>query len=405
MKYCLLGEKLGHSFSNYLHNLIGLDYVLTEVSKDDFDLFMRENDFDGFNVTIPYKERIIEYLDEIDSKAKSIGAINTVKKVNGKLIGYNTDYYGLKTLLEKNDICLKGKNVVILGSGGACKMSKVLAEDLGAKMIYVISRTGEYNYQNIYQIDANVIINASPVGMYPNCGQCLVELDKFSNLSAVVDMIYNPFVTEIMFRAKENNVKAVNGMEMLVYQGVKSYEIWTGKKVDEKTCQKLIKEINLKYKNVALVGMPSSGKTTIGEELAKNLSKPFIDLDEEIKKQTNLSPEEIILTKGEEEFREIESNVLKEVCKTGGKVISLGGGAVLKEENRKYILQNSTVIYVKRDLEKLSAEKRPISSKVGVQNIYKQRKHVYESIADFEVENNKDIESAIREIELWLKNC
>ena len=395
MKGALIGEKLGHSFSADIHSKLGAQYSLIELNSEEIEGFVKNCDLDYFNVTIPYKKQIIPYLDYIDSSAKKIGAVNTVVLKNGKKYGYNTDYMGFKSLLEQNRIDIKDKNILILGTGGTKNTAQAVLEDMGAKRVRVVSRNGEINYSNCYFEDINVIVNTTPVGMYPKVEDVNIDLTRYPRLEAVVDCIYNPLNTKLVLKAKELGVKACSGLYMLVAQAVWAYSLVSS--VDFSVTDKIYNELYLKKLNIALIGMPSSGKTTIGKILAQKCGKKFVDTDEEIVKVHGDIPS--MFEKGERVFRDIESGVIKEVSLQSGQVISTGGGAVLREENRIALKQNSIIVYIDRDLEKLSTEGRPLSKNIRtLTQMKKVREPIYLSLKDISVKNDKTPAEVAEEI-------
>lgn len=406
MKFGLLGEKLSHSYSKLIHNLTGVDYELFEVEKNKIEEFVKNQELDGFNITIPYKQDIIKYLDVLSEEVSSLQAVNTVVKKDGKLYGYNTDVFGLLYTFKRKGVSLKDKNVMILGTGGASKSAEYVAKKQGAKSVTIVGRTSKYNYDNFYHLtDTEVIINATPVGMYPNYEGELVDLKKFKNLVAVFDIIYNPLKTNLIKQAEELNLITSNGISMLIEQGLCSQDIWLSQTHPHYLTELLICEVIKRSLNVVLVGMPGSGKTTIGKELSSALNKEFFDLDEEITKRYNKTPSEIITESGEKYFRKIETKVLKEVLLASNRVVSLGGGAIISKENREFLKYNSVTIYVERDLDKLSTDNRPLSIKNGVEKLYNERKEYYES-ADIKVKNDKEIEKVVKEIKyLYETTC
>ena len=396
MKYCLIGEKLSHSFSCEIHNKCGLDYSLVEVPKGKLSDFLKEG-YDGFNVTIPYKKDILPFLDVIDSGAIDIGAVNTVVKKEGKLFGYNTDFSGMQFALKRKGISIIDKNVLILGTGGTSNTAIAVCKAEKAKSIITVSRSGNINYSNCYDLrDTEVIINATPVGMYPNINDSSIELKRFPNLKGVLDCVYNPLNTALLLQAKELNIPYSNGLPMLVKQAIDAEKIW-GYNNDIKT-ETIINDIYKEKMNAILIGMPSSGKTTIGKELAKKLSKKFIDTDDEIEKNTGRTPSDIIETDGEKAFRDIETQVIKSISGENGLIIATGGGAILREENVNYLKANGLVLYIKRDLELLTSKNRPISKSKGVYELYSERKSFYEKSADFTLENNGSINDCVTKI-------
>ena len=355
MEYGCIGEKLGHSFSKIIHNkLTDYDYELKEIAKADLKKFMTQKDFRAINVTIPYKEDVIPFLDEIDKTAKVIGAVNTVVNKNGKLYGYNTDFSGLNALISKNNIEIKNKKVLILGSGGTSKTANAVANYLGAKEVYRVSRNGGQGlitYKEAYQnhSDTEIIINTTPCGMYPKIGVSAVEIEKFPKLEAVVDAVYNPLSSALVVDAKDKGIKAVGGLYMLVAQAVFAAELFLDVKFDIRENDRIFREIEAEKQNIVLIGMPGCGKTTVGKELAKAINKEFIDTDEEIVKREGISIPEIFKALGEAGFRKIESEIIKDVAARQGLVIATGGGAVLKDENTKLLKGNGIVFFLDRD--------------------------------------------------------
>ncbi len=399
MKYCLIGEKLSHSYSKTIHELFGLDYSLVELNHSEVEGFFKNCEYSGFNVTIPYKKEVLPYLKTLSQEALTAGAVNTVVNKNGEFYGYNTDIEGMNYMLKRRGLTVKDKNVLILGSGGTANTAISLCKLKGAKSYTVVSRKGEVNYQNCYDlIDTQIIINTTPVGMYPNVYDKPIELGNFTKLEGVFDCIYNPKNTELLSEAKRLNIPCSGGLAMLVKQGMLAEDIWLNKTHNNATVEDVIKKISLKTSNIVLMGMPSSGKSTVGKMLAKTLGLNFIDTDEEITKRYNKSPSQIILSSGEKVFREIETQVVKDVSLYSGYVISLGGGAVLNSENVKNLKRNGTIVYIKRNLELLSSKGRPLSQSKGVYELYNERKGVYESAMDFSVENNSTKENCVKEI-------
>ena len=406
MKYGLIGEKLGHSFSKEIHEMIGYyKYELHEVQKDEIIDFMKKKDFMGINVTIPYKETVIPYLDHIDDAAKKIGAVNTIVNVNGLLYGYNTDYYGMKELILKNNIDCLNKKVLILGTGGTSKTASIVASDLGAKEILIVSRNKSLNYINYEQAlsihnDADVIINTTPVGMYPNNDDCIIDITKFVNLSGVVDVVYNPLRTNLVLNACNNNIPAIGGLNMLVAQAVYASKLFINKDIDLKIIDTIFNKLYNDKENIVLIGMPSSGKTTIGQMLKDKLNKELIDTDDLIVNYIGKSIAEYVKTHSEKEFRDIETMCIKEAAKKSNVIISTGGGAVLRGENVLSLKQNGKLYFLKRDLELLTpTSSRPFSSDLeSLKKRYEERLPIYESVCDVVVDNNSDINLAVNKI-------
>ncbi len=396
MKYALLGAKLGYSYSALIHNNCGLDYSLIETGKDNLLSFLKNDEYGGFNVTIPYKQTVMEYLDYIDDSAKKVGAVNTVLKKGGKLIGFNTDVYGMQYAIDRKGVNLNGKTVLILGSGGTSLTAQAVCKNNNAKFV-VVSRTGKVNYTNCYDINAEIIIDTTPIGTYPNVYEKIIDISKFKRLEFILDCVYNPFLTEILKDAKALNIKYSNGLPMLVAQAVKAQEIFLEKDIDNSLIEENISYISREKANIVLCGMPSSGKSSVGKLVAKELNREFIDTDEVIKIKTGKSPKDIILESGEKAFREIESEVVKEISINSGKVIALGGGAVIDSQNVKNLKTNGVIVYVKRNLQDLTMINRPILAKKGIEQLYRERKEIYKNASDIEV-FNQNIESTKTEI-------
>ncbi len=407
MKYGLIGEKLGHSFSKPIHEKIAdYTYEIKEISKENLDSFMRTKGFIGINVTIPYKEDVIPYLDSIDDAAKAIGAVNTVINRDGKLYGYNTDFYGMKLMIEKKGFDFSGAKVLILGSGGTSKTAKAVAWCLGASEIITVSRSGQVNYENIlsFHCDADFIINTTPCGMYPNNDTYPIDPGDFKCLKGIIDVVYNPLKTTLVQKGEESGVKGVTGLYMLVAQAVLASEKFMGESLDiPKITDEIYADILSEKRNIVLIGMPGSGKTTVGKALAENLGRDFIDTDDMIR-ETHGDISEIFRTKGEKFFRDTESEKVKEVSKRNGLVIATGGGAILRKENIDALRQNSVIFFLNRPLEDiLPTSDRPLSSDVeSLKRRFEERYHIYKSTCDFEIEIDGNVENAVERIKRCL---
>ncbi len=401
MKYGCIGEHLKHSFSKEIHNtLADYEYELKEISKQDFDEFMEKRQFEAINVTIPYKEAVMEHLYFIDDAAKKIGAVNTVVNKNGKLYGYNTDFYGMAMLISHANIDISGKKVAILGTGGTSKTAFSVAKTLLAKEILTVSRkkTAEaVTYDELYENhkDIEVIINTTPLGMYPNIFSKAVCVENFPKLSGVIDAVYNPIRTQLVAEANENGIKAEGGLYMLVAQAVKASEIFLDKKYEEKKLDEIYTRLKRQKENIVLIGMPSSGKSTIGRNLAKKLSRSFYDTDELIEQKTGKKIPEMIKTDGEESFRKIESEIVAEASKLTGAVIATGGGAVLNHENTKALAQNGKIYFLDRPIDFLMpTSDRPLTStRDALLQKYNERYPLYEKAASVKIDASGDISS------------
>ena len=389
MKYGLIGEKLGHSFSKVIHERLGYDYELVEISPEILDAFMRKRDFLGINITLPYKEKVIPYLDEIDENARAIGAVNTIVNRGGRLYGYNTDFYGMQMLFSHAGIDVYDKKAAILGSGGTAKTAKAVLKSLGAKEIINISRSGKISYNELYasHSDVEIIVNTTPVGMYPNIFDQIVDINKFGKLSGVIDAVYNPLSTAIITRAKQNGIAAEGGLYMLVGQAIRASELFLDMKYPSYMVDVIYDGIHAEKENIVLIGMPSSGKSTVGRILAEKLGSHFVDTDDLITDRIKMPISEFFAFHGEEEFRKIESEVIREIAGQNGLVIATGGGAILKEENVFNLKYNGNIIFIDRPLDLLiPTESRPLSnSRSTLEDLYNKRYPIYCDVCDIHV--------------------
>lgn len=397
MKFCLIGEKLGHSYSKIIHEKQGLDYSLVEVKQGGITEFLSRG-YDGFNVTIPYKKDIIAFLDNVDATAFDIGAVNTVVKKGEMLYGYNTDVFGMEYALKRAKIDLFNKNVMILGTGGTSLTAKAVCQRAKAKKVVFVSRQGKVNYQNCYKQRVDVIINTTPVGMFPNEDQTPVDLEKFKKIEGVFDCVYNPIRTKLVLQAEKMGIKCSGGLPMLISQGLKAEEIWLGKEIEKNRYEELLKEVLEEKRNIVLIGMPSSGKTTVASELSKITGRKVIDTDELVFIQEGKKPSWIIENLGEEVFRQKESLAVKKASEKTGVIIATGGGAVLREENVVHLKKNGALIYLERDLSKLVDDDRPLSKNGAISRLFEERRPIYESVCDKKVSNDGQIEQTVKEI-------
>ncbi|TDT71769.1 shikimate dehydrogenase [Hypnocyclicus thermotrophus] len=432
MSYGLLGEKLGHSYSKIIHEdfykIQNLNYLyeLIEIKKEnlkEIEKKIRSKQLSGVNITIPYKTEFIKYLDIISENAKAIGAVNTIYLKNGKLIGDNTDYYGFKMTLEYNNINCKDKNVYILGSGGSARAILKCILDLGGK-VFIVSRNKnkaeekfkdsfkKINYLDYSQLkdidkDDNILINCTPIGMYPKVEDSPIEKEIIKNFKAVIDIIYNPETTKLLKYAKEKNIKYVNGLFMLVAQAIKAEEFWGN---IEENLFEIIEKIYFKLKlqlyknNIVLIGMPGSGKTSFGKRISEKLNRKFVDLDEEIEKVKNMSISQIFEKYGEKKFREIESEITQKFSKQKDLIISTGGGIIKNNKNIEALKENGIIIFIDRSLENLindiDVKHRPLlkNNVEHIKILYNERYSIYNKAADIIVKNNTNFNNVLEKI-------
>ncbi len=388
-KYGCIGKKLTHSFSKEIHSKFA-DYVyeLIELSEDEIKSFFEKKDFGAINVTIPYKETVIPYLDSVSDVAKKIGAVNTIVNREGKLYGYNTDYYGMKALIEKIGINLNNKKVLILGTGGTSKTAQVVAKDMCASDILVVSRSKKENYITYEEAtnnhsDADVIINTTPSGMYPDCDFRPIDISAFASLEGVVDAVYNPLTTNLVLDAKKKGIKAECGLYMLVMQAAFAVEKFLDTQIPKETADNVFYDILASKENIVLTGMPGSGKSTIGKLLEID-GFEFVDTDAEIEKRCGCTIKELINTKGEKYFRDLETEVIRDISSNSSRIISTGGGAILKEENVNCLKRNGKLFFINASLERLQAtDDRPLSDTYEkLRKLYSKRLEIYQSTAD-----------------------
>ena len=401
MEYGLLGERLGHSFSPQIHrDLAGYDYQLLPTPPEAVeDLFARRA-FQGLNVTIPYKRTVMPLCDEIDPRAAAIGAVNTVVNQNGRLTGYNTDIDGFLYMARRAGVDMTGKKVVILGSGGTSRTARAAAGELGVREIITVSRHGEDNYQNLSRhADAQVLVNTTPVGMYPNWGQSPVSLESFPALEGVLDVVYNPLRTALLLQAEERGLPSSCGLPMLVAQAMRAAELFTGQNIDDSRAEAVLHGLREQLTSIVLIGMPGCGKTTVGRALAEKLGRTFVDLDEEIVRRAGTSIPEIFAREGEAGFRERESALVREFGERTGLVVSTGGGVVTRRENYIPLKQNGLLLHLRRDPAALPTDGRPLSQATAPEELWRRRAPLYAAFADGEIDNNGTLAGTLEQIE------
>lgn len=392
MIYGLLGENISHSFSPLIHKNFGdYKYKLFDMQKEEIENFIKKEDIGGFNITMPYKKEIMQYCKTISDKAKKIGCVNTVVYDEFRnLHGYNTDYDGFLYLLEKNNIDVYNKNIAISGNGSTSKTVYNVLKDLQAKSIIKISRSGDIGFKDIEKfINIDILINTTPVSMYPNCPDSLIDLENFPNVSTVIDIIYNPIMTKLLIDAYKRGLNYVNGLDMLIAQGKVASELFQKKSISNELLNKTVRGIKRDSSNIIIIGMPGSGKSSIGRNLAKNLNREFIDIDKEIEKNQNMSIPNIFKNYGEQYFRNIEKEMVKKVGKLQGKVISTGGGVIIDSDNYYPLKQNGVIFNITRHLDNLSSKGRPLSQggRDKIYKLYNERKNNYDYFKDFDIEN------------------
>ena len=410
MRYGLLGEHLPHSFSKEIHERLGLyQYELIELAPAELGDFLARRDFGGVNVTIPYKQAVIPWLDELSERAKAIGAVNTIVNRNGRLLGDNTDYGGLAALLRRTGLDLCGKKVLILGTGGTSLTARAVAKDAGAGTVLRVSRSGRegaisYESAVAEHPDAQVLLNTTPCGMYPETEAMPIDPARFPALEGVVDVIYNPLRTRLTQRAAALGLKTANGLSMLVSQAVLAAEAFTGATLPEDTAERIFREVLTEKQNLVLIGMPGSGKTTLGRLLAARTGRPFVDTDEVIAARAGRSIPEIFQAEGEAGFRDRESAVLRDLGATGGRILATGGGAVLRAENRAALRQNGLLLLLDRPLADLvPTGDRPLADNIKkLRALYEARLPVYRAAADARIDvSGSPEETAEHILQLW----
>ena len=402
MEYGLIGAKLGHSYSKIIHEAVcGYSYELHPLpTEEEAHAFMQAKAFKAINVTIPYKKLVIPYCDEVEPRAAAIGAVNTVVNRDGKLYGYNTDYTGFAYLARCHGVKFAGAVVLVLGTGGTHNTVTAVCQDAGAKQVLTASRTGKgdaLTYEEaMRRKDVQVIVNTTPCGMYPNVGQCLIDPAAFPALEAVLDVVYNPFRTELLLRAEEHHIPAASGFEMLVAQAVFAAEHFTGRQLDTAALIPAVsRQLRHELANISIIGMPGCGKSTIGAALAKKLGKTFIDLDAEIERRTGHNIPDIFAQEGEAAFRRYEAETLADVAKQNRQIIACGGGIIKSPANVRALRQNGPVLWVRRPIEKLATCGRPLSKGgAALKQLEEERTPLYEAAASVVLDNTGTLREA-----------
>lgn len=400
MKSGLLGRKLGHSYSPQIHEYLGsYSYDLFEREPNEIEDFLRNGDFTGINVTIPYKKDVIPFLDELSPTAVKMGSVNTVvRRKDGSLFGHNTDYFGFTSMVHRSGIQVAGKKVLVLGSGGTSNTAVKALEDLGAQVI-IVSRSGENNYDNLHvHQDAAVIVNTTPVGMYPNTGVSPVDLSCFPTLEGVLDVIYNPAKTQLLLDAEKLGLPHENGLWMLVAQAKEAAEYFGGSPLPDSIIEIVYNKMSAKMKNIILVGMPGSGKSTIAALLAEQLGRSIIDADQKVIELAGKSIPDIFAEDGEAIFRQWETQALSDLGKKSQLIIATGGGCVTQQRNYPLLHQNGMIFWLQRELDLLPTDGRPLSLIQKLSDMYAMRKPMYEAFSDYQIDNNGTCQESIHQI-------
>jgi len=402
MEYGLIGEHLSHSYSKQIHELLGhYSYEIKSIAPGDVPDFLLKKQFKGINVTIPYKKTVIPFCDTVSPVAQRIGSVNTITvDEDGKLCGDNSDYFGFLYMVQNANITFTNKKVLVLGSGGTARTVQAVAEDCGAKEITVVSRTGPVNYENVYEQEGvDIIVNATPVGMYPNTENAPVELSRFPHCSGVLDVTYNPLFSRLLLQAKRLGIPFTNGLSMLAAQAKYSSDLFFRQNTPLERVDGIVRELTARFTNIVLIGMPGSGKTTVGKLLAQDTQKFFADTDAMIEEEAGITIPEIFEKFGEEYFRDLESAVISKIGKEKGQVIATGGGAVLRRENYLNLKQNGFIVFLKRDVASLESKGRPLSAGTeAIEKLYEKRLPLYREYCDAEMDGNGTPNEAAKKV-------
>ena len=391
MIYGLLGKTLRHSYSKIIHErMADHTYDLYETPEEGLEALIRRPDMGGFNVTIPYKQTVIPFCDELTPAARAIGSVNTLyHDAAGRLIGDNTDYFGFSYMARRAGISFVGRKVVIFGSGGTSLTARRVAADEGAREVVIVSRSGENNYDNLDRhADAEILINTTPVGMYPKNEGALIDIARFPQCCGVLDVIYNPLKTNLILSAEDAGIPATGGLPMLVAQAAPAVERFSGRTISEAVIEETLDTLTREVRNLVLVGMPGCGKSSIGRLAAERAGRAFYDTDDLVVEMAGCSIPEIFAAQGEAAFRDLEAKAVAQAARERGGVIATGGGVLLREENRRALRQNSRIVYLDRALDALPTDGRPISQTRKLEDIYRERLPLFTGVSDVTVAND-----------------
>jgi len=401
MRCGLIGKKLGHSHSKIIHEMLGIyGYDLLESEPEALSSLVADEKYSGFNVTIPYKLKVMPLCSQISEEAELIGCVNTlVRNADGSIHGYNTDFFGFKIMSAKAGIDFKGKKVLILGSGGTSKTASSVVKSEGAAEIVVISRSGDVTYSDLEKHrDAQVLINTTPVGMYPENASIPISLEPFTNLCGVLDVVYNPVKTRLIQQAEQMNIPCSGGLYMLAAQAVAAAELFTGESLLERV-DEIFEKLRALVENIVIIGMPGSGKSSLGRIAAELMDREFLDTDTMIEAKSGMNIPDIFEKHGETHFRALECEVVSECGKRTGVVISTGGGVPMRLENRENLIQNGKIILICREIDNLARKGRPLSADMdALKRLEKERMPVYKDMADVVIDNKGSINDVAKKI-------
>ena len=402
MKFGLLGRTLGHSFSPRIHSALGnTNYELFEREPSQLQEFFADPELQGINITIPYKVNALEACDIVDPRAERIGCVNTMVRKDGKWHGYNTDYDGFVFTLQHAGIDVSGKECIILGDGASSATVHVALEDLGAKNIVHLSRKTAPFYGDApnYYETAQIIINCTPIGMYPHNPANLIDITQFSKLEGVVDLIYNPRRTILLLQAEMMEIPHCDGLPFLVAQGVEAANHFQGESFGTKEIEQILRDMRREKENIILIGMPGVGKTTVGKALGEEMGRTCVDVDHELEKEIG-DISTYITEQGEAAFREKEAEMIAKFGTQTGLIISTGGGCVTVPKNFAHLRQNGRIYQLTQPVENLSTSGRVLSSG-GIERLREleaTRTPMYESFAQCIVEHNRNAPETVATI-------